>query len=66
MKIFVFFVVLFVTNSSIYSQESDLFKNKRFFNITKLSYIDVKNATFDQFIPQKGNTSTNINTNDAI
>lgn len=66
MKIFVLFVVLFFTHTSIYSQVSDPLKNKRFFNITKLSYIDVKNATFDEFIPQKGNTSTNINTNDAI
>ena len=62
MKIFVILVVLFITHTSIYSQVSDSLKNKRFFNITKLSYIDVKNATLDQ----KGISPININTNDAI
>ncbi|MFA5670232.1 MAG: hypothetical protein WC967_13400 [Balneolaceae bacterium] len=44
--ILIFFVLL---TQALYSQEFDSYKNERFFNITKFSYINVQEVVFDGF-----------------
>lgn len=42
-------VFIMVFGSQVNAQKSDIYKNDGFFNITRLSYIDVRNVVFDGF-----------------
>ncbi len=56
MKSIIPFVFVIVIGTQLYAQKSDTNKNQGFFNITKISYIDVQNIVFDGF----GTGETNL------
>tara|TARA_R110002124_G_scaffold194919_2_gene361971 strand:+ start:11881 stop:12453 length:573 start_codon:yes stop_codon:yes gene_type:complete len=53
-------ILIFTTllTQALYSQDYDRYKNERFFNITKFSYINVNDVVFDGFGTGENNFST--------
>mgnify|MGYP003624245379 FL=1 len=58
-------LLLFVNSYSQENSNHDEFRNKGFFNITKLSYINVSSAKLETFNPVDGVVATSLNVDKA-
>ena len=63
-KILIFISILTFTNN-ICAQSEDLYKNKGYFNLTKISFHFVNNISEDIFIPNQGGTTYHLDTKNA-
>src|SRR5690554_4151267 len=58
MRITIVLIFILLLTQALYSQEFDSYKNERFFNITKFSYITVQEVVFDGFGTGENNFSS--------
>lgn len=58
-------VMLFLMTNIGLAQSKDVYKNQRFFNITKIGYINVQNAQLESFTAGEGVRSDDLNTEQA-
>ena len=65
MKVFTLLFLLLLLSEPAFSQKSDPFRNKRFFNITKFSYIDLQNAKLETWNSSTGTTATDLSVDHA-